>query len=851
MKKLIELFNKKYGATYGIIDDSIDNEDVYKVYKIIKSLCSDDNEIMDMLNKIKLPNPRTASESIEKINAEHVSGEGLDDLIKYVDDNLPHYNEALIYEIHGEDFSNLMNYRYCNINALDLDETKLYVGKVKTDINNDNSEEFNFEFVYDKENDILIDGINKVYVHNHKSFDGTNFIENENSAVISFFITTMNITFEGNGYFKLYEVDKVELDNGCLSNNVSIKNSLTVGSHTGDIGNYSVAEGNYTTASGYASHAEGESTTASGSGSHAEGNNTTASGIYSHAEGNNTIASSYNTHAEGCYTVASGHSSHAEGKNTNANGAYSHAEGNYTIASSENQHVQGKYNIEDTENKYAHIAGNGTSDTARSNAHTLDWNGNAWFKGNVSIDGTPTNDNELVTKKYVDDKTEILPVANKYIIFEDAVPRFMEHPPTYGSSGSGINSAYVFDNLQNTDMIAHAGKFNLIISFNDGTEDITENINVSVNEQTGFTKYVDDYFVVLEYNEDTNLIMVAVIKSVQTDDGYNQIRCTVTKATFICILYSGLLKSNVIEDIEYKKITNVPYNLYVLVDRRAKALKNEEYYYLYDNSFVWDMNRINERLDENSGVTQNTSSTTVARRVIQVNQKESEGIGFGQLVPINNKRKVSIFARAGADVILKVYNPNTKELMLTMNFDTNNSFEFTEGYIEKYQLNGINNIFIAFTIKDTPSSYEYQNEVHNLIVTDEYTFLNKGEVLTKSNTKEYTPTGDYNPATKKYVDERTFSREVVTVNNVNDSLTLTTDKNQYATLAVPVEIILPTVTSFTELHLFFSGSEGVTIGTNNVKWESQVSIENNKSYEIIFTYVNESIGWLAKTVVYS
>ena len=264
MKKLIELFNKKYGATYGIIDDSIDNEDVYKVYKVIKSLCSDDNEIMDMLNKIKLPNPRTASESIEKINAEHVSDGGIT-----VDDKIPHYNETLIYEIHGEDFSNLMNHGYCNINVLVLDETKLYVGKTKADINNDNSEEFNFEFVYDKENDILIDEINKVYVHNHKSFDGTNFIENENSAVISFFITPMALEL-GNGYFKLYEADKVELDNNCLSNDVSIKNSLTVGSHTGDIGNYSVAEGNYTTASGFASHAEGESTTASGTSSHAE-----------------------------------------------------------------------------------------------------------------------------------------------------------------------------------------------------------------------------------------------------------------------------------------------------------------------------------------------------------------------------------------------------------------------------------------------------------------------------------------------------------------------------------------------------------------------------------------------------
>ena len=319
----------------------------------------------------------------------------------YVDDKVPHYNETLISEISGDDFSNLMNNGYVNISALSLDETKLYVGKTKADINNDNSEEFNFEFVYNKENDILIDEINKVYVHNHKSFDGTNFIENENSAVISFFITPMALEV-GNGYFKLYEADKVELDNNCLSNDVSIKNSLTVGSHTGDIGNYSVAEGNYTKATGYASHAEGESTTASGNSSHAEGNNTTASGIYSHAEGNNTIASSYNTHAEGCYSVASGHSSHAEGKNTTANGVYSHAEGNYTIASSENQHVQGKYNIEDTANTYAHIVGNGGADTARSNAHTLDWNGNAWYAGKLTQEGIPTEDKDLATKKYVD-----------------------------------------------------------------------------------------------------------------------------------------------------------------------------------------------------------------------------------------------------------------------------------------------------------------------------------------------------------------------------------------------------------------------------------------------------------------
>ena len=134
------------------------------------------------------------------------------------------------------------------------------------------------------------------------------------------------------------------------------------------IGSYSFAEGRDTTASGEFSHAEGRDTTASGDDSHAEGNTTTASGSFSHAEGNTT--------------TASGPYSHAEGSNTTASGPCSHAEGSDTTAASEYQHVQGKFNIIDNDKVYAHIVGNGYLGS-RSNAHTLDWNGNAWFAGTV------------------------------------------------------------------------------------------------------------------------------------------------------------------------------------------------------------------------------------------------------------------------------------------------------------------------------------------------------------------------------------------------------------------------------------------------------------------------------------
>ena len=190
----------------------------------------------------------------------------------------------------------------------------------------------------------------------------------------------------------IYEEEVKYLDSKYLETNLVLQNSISLG-RVGDIG--------------MGSSAIGGGVTASGNGSHAEGSGTTASGESSHAEGEGTIASGSFSYAEGSGTTASGECSHAEGGGTTASGECSHVEGAYTIASSQNQHVQGKYNIEDTEGKYAHIVGNGTDEDTRSNAHTLDWQGNAWYAGKLSQEGTPTEDKDLVTKKYVDDSIPI------------------------------------------------------------------------------------------------------------------------------------------------------------------------------------------------------------------------------------------------------------------------------------------------------------------------------------------------------------------------------------------------------------------------------------------------------------
>ena len=105
-------------------------------------------------------------------------------------------------------------------------------------------------------------------------------------------------------------------------------------------------------------------------------------GMYSATLGNNNSASGAASVAIGNTNTASGNwGAIAEGSETLAKGEMSHSEGFKTIAAGSCQHVQGKWNIESPD--FAHIVGNGTDDNNRSNAHTIDWSGNAWYAGLV------------------------------------------------------------------------------------------------------------------------------------------------------------------------------------------------------------------------------------------------------------------------------------------------------------------------------------------------------------------------------------------------------------------------------------------------------------------------------------
>ena len=194
------------------------------------------------------------------------------------------------------------------------------------------------------------------------------------------------------------------------------------GMHTSASGENSHAEGYFTSANGKNSHAEGQSILvpggddisialqANGEAAHAEGCATKAYGKYSHAEGMYAYASGTCSHAEGVQTNANGYASHAEGNYSIAKGSYSHAEGNNTEAIGDSSHAGGYKSSASAPYSFCHgrelrtvgiepqaafgcfnetnssmlfSIGNGSSDTDRKNAFSINKSGTMTFNSNV------------------------------------------------------------------------------------------------------------------------------------------------------------------------------------------------------------------------------------------------------------------------------------------------------------------------------------------------------------------------------------------------------------------------------------------------------------------------------------
>lgn len=108
-------------------------------------------------------------------------------------------------------------------------------------------------------------------------------------------------------------------------------------------------------------------------------------------------------------------------------------------------------------------------------------------------------------------------------------------------------------------------------------------------------------------------------------------------------------------------------------------------------------------------------------------------------------------------------------------------------------------------------------------------------------------------ATEAFVEEKLAGlgsqpETLVQVSVTGNTLQLTKDKYQYSVLSSGNGISLPSVSSFSEIHLFFKTTSEITLVLPSVRWQTQPIIQANKTYEFIFTYVQDE--WLGGVVEY-
>lgn len=545
-----------------------------------------------------------------------------------------------------------------------------------------------------------------------------------NTEAPALFINKINIDDTTTDTFTdliIYEEEIKCLDNKYLDTDLVLQNSISSG-RIGKVGMGSSAIGTQVEASGNGSHAEGDSSTASGDCSHAEGWSSKASGSYgSHAEGNNT--------------TASGESSHAEGYNTKASSKY--------------QHVQGKYNIEDTANKYAHIVGNGTTNLKTSNAHTLDWEGNAWYSGKLSQEGTPTEDKDLVTKKYVDDNKEYINYNDKLINNKITTLHISRNPVSCSTEINKKPLCELFPELLN---MTYDTVFKKSISFKVNMDNFVKEYptvksaynKIAINLYDENDNFIGDGYGSYINGDGLNIVYINTTQSIRFSAYFDKTlvegsnTSMETKNGYMTIQLSIPKGNNKKEFID--KIKNLKLSI-IVVKTDFLNLNNESIYtptsdynpatkkYVDDNILLEQLPIL--RIDEtNKRIYVNCNNMGTYKKYFVPN-KYANVYGFSFIYTNEDSSETEIVLVGGAltrdDFILCARNTDTSFILI---------------------LGGTNR-------------YTYTKSTKTL-EKGLYGYLKIG------NTQEYAPTENYNPATKKYVDDKVASLPQLSFNEAGE-----------------------------------------------------------------------------------
>lgn len=253
-----------------------------------------------------------------------------------------------------------------------------------------------------------------------------------------------------------------------------------------------------------------------------------------------------------------------------------------------------------------------------------------------------------------------------------------------------------------------------------------------------------------------------------------------------------------------------------------------------------------------------------------VNQGKIAGGGSGNIVVIpsavlgltEQSSSAEIFNAFGSkddfmDICKKLYNNDDAVCVIRENEEGYSVIYSTAAYTVSYTDD--NNASIQFYINAANQSYVYVIAVNDGLATVVFTPFSmltdapsdgntygrkdggwvevpeKSDVLTKTNATEYTPTGDYQPATKKYVDNISYGKVINGSPEILNSCNLTgaEAEDKIATLFGSTDAFKQCVADMIDNHTKYFYDYGGNIF--NICGTAWISADRN-AYELYFTY---------------
>lgn len=407
-------------------------------------------------------------------------------------------------------------------------------------------------------------------------------------------------------------------------------------------------------------------------------------------------------------------------------------------------------------------------------------------------------------KNYTDSKIKALPEKYDAYILNNAVPESSVTGEVYGDQSTLYkisDSDIVFPEnsiLTDEDLKYKLSSINklsetqkCIITYNDGTQDITKNIELDQgiyysDTNDGLTIMLEEEYTDENGESKFGLFVMVVVEDTsatpQSDErlirpAYKYLE--VKKITLYIELYKNQLPDKAIVDLNFDKITNLPYDIENLKNNEADVLTREEKILLIKNRSPWGSENID---DYNKAPYTTSAPNNTFRNVNNINQgitvkAKKPALGKGlKIEPFYYVYAYYLYYRKSPNVVIDIINSKGT---IIHSLDSNEDADTLQIYsLGSNTFDKNNDCYFVFSLKeDAPTDGVYGvYQFHLINIGDSIlTYADVDKKLDKKEISKYALMSYVDDtvvglATESYVDDKTSMENVIFEGESNDPL---------------------------------------------------------------------------------